>query len=169
MAVGPTEILTSLQQTTQALNAILVQLKTMAFMATGGGVTDGSNAAPGNVGEFLTITGANVGLSNANPTNLTSLSLSPGDWQVWGNATFSSSVAQLIATGLNTVSGTLPTALINLFYINLNTGAIAAGTFPVPQQRYSITTTTTIYLNAQVNFTTGPTSATGNIFARRMR
>jgi hypothetical protein len=50
------------------------------------GVTDGSNAAAGQVGEFLTATSASTNLGGAGTwqNNLFSMALTAGDWDVWG-------------------------------------------------------------------------------------
>lgn len=52
------------------------------------GVTDGSNAAPGMVGEFVRIVSSNVIYNSGNNTDvgINSLNLTPGDWDVWGVA-----------------------------------------------------------------------------------
>jgi hypothetical protein len=46
------------------------------------GVVDGSNAAPGWIGEYI-ITGAST--ANLNNTNITLMNLQPGDWDVSGH------------------------------------------------------------------------------------
>jgi hypothetical protein len=58
------------------------------------GVTDASNAIAGNVGEFLSASQATAtALTTATTLNLATLSLSPGDWDVWGQIIFTPSAA----------------------------------------------------------------------------
>jgi hypothetical protein len=53
------------------------------------GTSTGDNANPGNVGEFVTAS-VTTGLSMATdvPANITWITLSPGDWDVWGSVSF---------------------------------------------------------------------------------
>lgn len=46
------------------------------------GITDGSNAAPGYVGEQLNADATNNAIPQGTPTTLVSLNLTPGDWLV---------------------------------------------------------------------------------------
>ena len=57
------------------------------------GVTDGNDAAAGQVGEYVTASGSGVGLANGTPANVATLTLAAGDWDVSGNA-------QFVATGV---------------------------------------------------------------------
>jgi hypothetical protein len=56
------------------------------------GVTDGSNAAAGNVGEYISSIvpfGSGVSLSSGTSTQLATITLSAGDWDVSGEVYFS--------------------------------------------------------------------------------
>jgi hypothetical protein len=56
------------------------------------GVTDGSNAAAGNVGEYISSIvpfGSGVSLSSGTSTQLATITLSAGDWDVTGEVYFS--------------------------------------------------------------------------------
>ena len=57
-----------------------------ALSQIGRGVTDGSDAAAGQVGEYLVASATGVALVNNVPINVVSLDLSAGDWDVTGNA-----------------------------------------------------------------------------------
>src|SRR5262245_50475602 len=51
------------------------------------GTTTNDNAATGKIGEYLEseiLIGSHVQLTNATAANITSLSLTAGDWNVWG-------------------------------------------------------------------------------------
>jgi hypothetical protein len=135
------------------------------------GVTDGSNAAAGQIGELLSITsGATLGLSSGVPANYMTLGLTAGDWDVWGSAYLSASVgAALTTAALSTVSGALGSAY-NVGGIVMVNYYIASNYTIAPTQRISVSTPTTIYLVVQANFSSGTGSCTaGAIFARRVR
>ena len=57
---------------------------------SGVGVTDGSEAQPGQIGEYMTMTGTATGLANNVMAPVASLDLTAGDWDVSGNVQFSS-------------------------------------------------------------------------------
>lgn len=58
------------------------------------GVTDGSNAAPGNVGEFVSGTfTAPYGQPSPTVAMVSGPVLSPGDWDMWANVAFSTAIA----------------------------------------------------------------------------
>lgn len=135
------------------------------------GVTTNTAAAAGNVGEYPTPgVGTAVALSSATPANCTSISLTAGDWDVYGsimftgNATTSTSVRM---AGINTVSATLPAAPdLGEFYFgssSINESISVA----IPQTRQLLASTTTVYLVAQATFTTSNETATCKLQARR--
>lgn len=138
------------------------------------GVTDGSSAAAGDVGEIISSYIPNASAVSVattdTATNLTSISLTAGDWDIWGNVTFLNSATGNLSAGLaciNTTSATPPD--ISYFGIlsipsNANTGGMNAASF-----RVSITGTTTYYIIGQVTFSAGTTTMCGGIYARRVR
>jgi hypothetical protein len=141
------------------------------------GVTNGSNAAAGNVGEFLNISAAGnaVTLSSGVATNLMQLTLTPGDWDVWGEVWFSAAGSGTWgpwAAGINTTSGSLGGPGPAVAHTR-NPGQIAAAdSFIVAQQpcRINVSTNTTVYLIGQMNMGGSATgSAGGNLSARRRR
>ena len=134
------------------------------------GTTTNNNANAGSVGEFVTNTGSGVAISSATPTNITSISLTAGDWDVWGSIQYvQTGVATLtqIVASCSTTSATLA-AQPNVSILNLNF-LVANQTLVAPQQRFSFSTTTTVFLVGVVTFTSGSEAATGVINARRRR
>ena len=133
------------------------------------GTSTNDNASAGNVGELLSAAAGNS-LSNGVPANLTSISLSAGDWFVWGNASFVPGVIQadIFTCGINTVSATLPTSPNFSQIFTTTVGSNAATVLAVPQ-RISIAGTTSVYMVAEANFASGTCSATANLFAERRR
>lgn len=148
------------------------------------GTTTNNNANAGSVGEYVcaqvtnggspigcqTNSGTPVSLTSGTPGNITSVSLTAGDWDVSGAISFlpnSSTAIQLHATAVGTTSASLGNDYQAALY------SIAAGT-GVPRQispvvRISISSTTTVYLVGQANFTTSTLTAYGFIRARRVR
>lgn len=134
------------------------------------GTTTNNNANAGSVGEFVTSTGTNVSLTTNVPANITSISLTAGDWDVWGNIAFipgATTTTSAIYAGVSTTSATLPNDP-DRSAIVATLSAFNQG-IPAPQVRISIASTTTVYLVAQSTFGTSTMNATGAIRARRVR
>lgn len=154
---------------TGATTAAAARVNLGAFGITG--VTNGTDAAAGSVGEFVTATGASTGLTTGTSVNLTSISLTAGDWQVDG-------VIEFVAA-----AGTTPTSL----RVDINNTSATPGTFEKstlmgntfntqsvsrigsPVVRFNISATTTIYLIATATFASGSMTGQGYIKARRIR
>lgn len=146
-----------------------------AGFATAAGVTNASNAAAGQVGEYLSVVQAvSVGLTNNTAANITQLSLTAGDWDVDGAASLGSSAgAQGFIAALNTTTGTLPA--------NNYAGGYSQSLLVAPSQllaavvmatgtiRLNVTVTTVVYLVGFTLFTGGTVTAGGSIRARRVR
>src|SRR5262245_57492548 len=78
------------------------------------GTSTNDSAAAGYVGELMeseVLTGSAVSLTNNTAANVTSLSLTAGDWDVWGSVAFNAvaGTANLVVGAINTTSATLPT------------------------------------------------------------
>ncbi len=167
----PTADGTSGQMLTTNSSAILSwTTPTTAITAT---VTN-DNAGAGILGEYATATivsGSAVSLTTATPTDVTSVSLTAGDWEVWGVVDYilSSVTATDFKHGSHSTSATFggQDTFINLPFIT----TVLSDTLGVviPRTRYSLSGTTTIYLVAQGTFSAGTLTAYGSIFARRVR
>lgn len=125
------------------------------------GVTDGSDAAAGNIGEYLTNTSGAVALTSGAIANVVSLDLTAGDWDVSGNVIFTPSAGthSFFGVGMDApdvyLAATFSTAALNQ----------ALNTAP---RRYNVTATTTVWVVAQAVFA-GTCTATGTVRARRIR
>jgi hypothetical protein len=143
------------------------------------GTTTNDNAAAGVVGEFISAnltSGSAVNLTTATDANITSISLTAGDWEVSGTVHYSPAATTSItkyAAGLNTVSATMP---------SLNTAdqatewsepasVVASGfdSLKIGPARFSLAGTTTIFMVANSTFTVSTVAAFGSIHARRVR
>jgi hypothetical protein len=143
----------------------------------GRGVTDGSDAAAGQVGEYLTASRASsspLPLIAGALANVTSLDLTPGDWDVWGSVGFlpaGTTVVRSLQAWVNTASATQPAdGLLSVLQFSA-TGAAAGGAqiLVAPQRRMSLGAAGTAYLGTVTSFTTAAMSAYGIIAARRVR
>lgn len=148
-----------------------------ALLLPKAGVTNGSNAAAGQIGEYVSSTvlvaGA-VALTSGTPANVTSISLTAGDWDVWGNVGFNPGGATTYTAldgWIDTTSAASPVQPGNgaAFGIQAPLTAGQAQLFPTGMTRISISSTTTVYLGAFANFGTSTLSAFGFIGARRVR
>ena len=142
------------------------------------GVTTNSNAPTGAVGEFVSSNialGSAVALTTATAKNVTSISLTAGDWDVEGNAAFTAgatTTATAFASAISATTNSLGTAPASGAYVQLGISVGAAGVEPIlptGKVRVSIASTTTIYLVAQSTFAVSTMSAYGFISARRVR
>ena len=138
------------------------------------GTTTNNNANAGSVGEHITATGTSVALTNNTAANITSISLTAGDWEVSSSCTFipaGTTTTSSFVVGSSNVSATFPgdpfTALLQA-----NAGAFMTGakqSLAAPSQRFSLSGTTTVFLVAQAGFAVSTLTATGTIRARRVR
>lgn len=136
----------------------------------------GHAAIAGDPGEFIgsgVLAASAVSLTTDTSTNITSITLTPGDWDVEGMITFqpASATATTLRASLNTSSASLNTTN----YLNAygspqwTTASSVAASLTIPRQRHNITATTTIYLVANPTFSTGTMTAYGQVTARRVR
>lgn len=157
--------------------AVGLSTTTYADVAKAAGTTTNDNAASGAVGEFLEATravGAALSLTTTTATDLVSLSLTAGDWDVYGSIATAPDAGAIITRALgwlSTTSATIPTPPNAGAYVSLPfTGNPNQGVFaPVGQRRLSLSTTTTVYLTAHITFSGGTCTGYGYIGARRAR
>lgn len=139
------------------------------------GVTTNSNAAAGSVGEEISasvLISAAVSLSTGTTANITSISLTAGDWDVDGSVVITSSGNSTRYIGaINTTSATLPAEpyIGGITQLNMVSGANGNNILAVSNKRLSLAGTTTVYLLASHTFTTGTAGGAGGIRARRIR
>ena len=151
-------------------------IATFAFGIAGTGTNDA--ATTGNIGEFVSsviAVGSAVALTTATPANVTSISLTAGDWDVWGALGITGNVATTLASVQGSLSLTSATLLTvpGAYSADVPVAAALATLtqlhYPIAGTRLSIAATTTVYLVAQVAFAVNTCSAFGIIQARRVR
>lgn len=142
------------------------------------GTVTNNDAAAGSVGEYVSAVGTLSSVTISTAANMTSISLTAGDWDVsW----LVQSVANNASTNVVSITGSVSTtSATHSFtvgdYANMWFGS--AGTVPgsgnaliVPgiPKRFSLASTTTIYLIGSCNFTVSTNQMNGFIRARRVR
>jgi len=134
------------------------------------GVTDGSEAKAGEIGEYLTASGGPLSIANNTPTNIATLPLTAGDYDVWGQVAFTAAGTThptQIGASISTVSATLQQAT-TLLGAAFTTGAtLTIGT--AGSARVNVAAATTAYLVGFSTFTTAGMTASGTVYARRAR
>jgi hypothetical protein len=133
-------------------------------------VTTNSSAAVGVVGQVVTSTVSAVAITSGTLTNVTSISLPAGDWDVFGSvqAQAAGTTTTLYTSGgISTTSATLPAAGLQTVAPAGAAGLLVGG--PVPSQRLSLASTTTVYLVAQISYAVSTCTVAGSITARRER
>ncbi len=142
------------------------------------GVSTNSNASAGYVGELISSTvlgGSAVALTTGTPADITSISLTAGDWDVSGVICFTGNAATTVTSNngwISTTSATLPTPPNSGSFYTDQTSRTAGNTIlriSVGKIRISIASTTTVYLSGSSAFAVNSYSAFGFIGARRVR
>lgn len=143
---------------------------------TGGivGTTTNNDASAGSVGEAvssLVAVGSPISLTTATGANITSISLTAGDWDVSGNVNFSASTATVTGTsgGITATSATVPTDGSEVYSGVQVTLLSETDSVTIPAKRFSLSGTTTIYLVGKSTFSAGTVGGFGSITARRRR
>jgi len=140
------------------------------------GTTTNNNAAAGAVGEFMSsiVSSPGATLTTGAAANVTSLSLTAGDWDVWGEAWVSVGTggSSGVIAGLTTTSGVMPAAplaSVSRTSIIATLTSSQLQTLPAGKIRLSLAATTSVYLVALASFPSGTTTAFGSLSARRRR
>lgn len=148
---------------------------TGGVIAFGTGTND--NAVARQVGEYISssvLVGSAVSCANATTTNITLIALTAGDWDVSASL-ITNPAAGTVTTGVNAgiglTSATFGTlgAENNFSYIVPNAAGSTIAALNVGRMRISLSTTTNIYLIANISFSVSTMTAYGFIGARRVR
>lgn len=140
------------------------------------GTVAADNASAGSVGEFISssvASGSAVALTSNTPANITSITLTPGDWDVWGTICTNpagTTTQSFLLGGINTTSATVPSGSSGagiVFPIAVTAGNPVC--LPVGTVRQNPSASLTVYLTINSTFATSTNSAYGFIAARRRR
>ena len=149
----------------------------LAFSPTTGGIvgtTVADSAASGYVGEVISSTilaASAISLSNGVNANITSISLTAGDWDVYGNVYFICAGSTILLIAACTISTVSVTSNDSAYLFQTFPNPIAGNSTGIvaPTRRINISSTTTIYLVSGQTFSTSTLTGCGSIYARRMR
>jgi hypothetical protein len=137
------------------------------------GTTTNDSANAGSIGEYQEATSGSTSITSNTSTNIVSLSLTAGDWDVTGAVQYIANAGTTISTGaagVSTTSATLPAIPRYTFLAGVAvTNAIGSTTVPAIPTRISLSTTTTVFLVGFTSFAGGTANTTGFISARRRR
>ncbi len=157
-------------------NAVGVADSTFGFTILGTTLADDAN--PGWVGEYIHATvagGSAVACTSGVSRDIVSISLTKGDWDVDGKIAGFPALTTTWGTAqqygwINSTSATTPNPEVS-GYIYAPTSAVAGQlySFNTGTRRFSLASTTTIYLSCQFNFGVSTMGAFGEIRARRVR
>lgn len=156
-------------------------LRDIKFSPTTGGIigtTTNDSAGTGFVGEYIeSAVSATNTPANGVVGDLTSISLTAGDWNVTFISNFLRNTATMIQftsilAGISVTSGNSTTGLVqgsNRLDISEGATGIENMLAIIPEYRISISGTTTVYAKFSVTFTGGQPQAAGRLSARRVR
>lgn len=141
------------------------------------GVSNATSAGVGIIGEVISSSipiGSATSLTTATAKNITSISLTAGDWIISGNIGFiaaTTTLATVITASVSTTTNTQATSPNDGSFAQLSL-PFTAGTTQVmtlAPTEVNISSTTTYYLVGTGTFTTSTMTAYGSIKARRWR
>jgi hypothetical protein len=139
------------------------------------GTTTNDSAATGYIGEYVSSSigyGGRQALTTGTWLNITSISLTAGDWDVDGTVVYEGTSATITRfSGAPTTTSASPDADNDTFDNRQSIITLSGnvGAFATPKRRVSISSTTTVYLISRGYFSAGTLETYGRIQARRVR
>lgn len=139
------------------------------------GTTTNDSAAAGKIGEVITSTvllGSAISLSAGTVANITTLSLTAGDWDLFGVIAFSPGATTSVTQVIGSFSPTSATLATTPEQAKISTAAnvmVTDTALAMPTTRVSLAAPATYYLVARAIFTVSTMVAYGRITARRAR
>jgi hypothetical protein len=141
------------------------------------GTNTNDSATAGNIGEFVSSTvlqASASALTTSIPLNITSISLTAGDWDISGafyvipagTTTVSSLTGSISST--SATQNLVPGMYVQSIFTSVTPGVNPIG-YTIAGTRVSLSTTTTFFLVGQSNFATSTNAGFGIIQARRVR
>lgn len=137
------------------------------------GTVTNDAAVAGRVGEYgesVIAVGASTPLTSTTNKTVTSVSLAPGDYDVWGEVHSNvggSTLTQVWGGGISLTNNALDAQSFSTIWPASVAGA--NNSIAVAMRRISLAATTPVYLIATSNFTTSTSGAFGSISWRRVR
>lgn len=138
------------------------------------GTATNNNASAGSYGEYgesLVVAGSAVSATTSTPKDITSVSLTAGDYEVWGGIVESpagGTTTTFRQTWISSSSATLP-SLPDPSVFALNFSSTSSQIMQSGRKRFSLSGTTTVYLSYYGIFSGGTMGVYGSLQWRRMR
>lgn len=137
------------------------------------GTATNDNAPALSIGEYVSSNVGNTSISTVTQTDLTSISLTAGDWDVEGTITYvadATTIPVYLVASINTVSATnAASGRLGRTDKGETSGTGSTISLPTGRKRISLAATTTVYLVAYAQFSVSTMIAIGEIAARRVR
>lgn len=140
------------------------------------GTSDASSGAAGTVGESITslVVSPGVSLTTATAANVTSISITAGDWTCFGSVNFypaGTTTQSRLQAWISAVSATVPSLPGAGAYneLQISFGAGLNQTLITGTRRFSTASTVTLYLGAQASFAVSTETAGGSLRCIRVR
>ncbi len=151
-----------------------VSTLTVTSSTTLRGTQTNDSAAAGNIGEYMESVVASVASAGSGTFgDLTSLTLTPGDWDITGSCYFSGGTGYTVwQLGISATSGNSTAGLVlgsNRFVEDLTSGVSLEQNLYVPAYRVSIAASTVYYLKFAQTNSGGSAVGSGRLSARRVR
>lgn len=145
----------------------------VSFPAGIQGIVTASSATAGTVGEYISSAASAVSSpGNLQYFDVTSITLTAGDWDVRTVCVSNGSTVDDFVSGIGTATGNSATGLTNgdtSVELSINAGTATNLAITIPSVQKNITSTTTYYLKARYEYASGSPTASGRISARRIR
>jgi hypothetical protein len=150
----------------------LMNTTTQTNVGTIQGIRAGNAPAAGFLGEQIrsaVASGSSISLSTTVAANITSISLTPGIWDVSSiiNSTAQTTTCTAYISSISTTSATTGTNGDNRADGQPPSSTLATSV-SIPAYRLTLAATTTVYLVAQANFSAGTVTVFGRISATRV-
>ena len=139
------------------------------------GTDTNDSASAGNVGEYFQNTSPFIGLSSGAAADIGQITLTAGDWDVWGtivSSPGSGATPTYVKAWLNTAPASDPGPPNGgAYWLNQDAagGSGLETIAPIGMKRLSLAGTATVYISCLANFSGGTMQALGFIAARRAR
>lgn len=138
------------------------------------GTTTNNNANAGSVGEFVSAalaSGSAISLTTVTPVNVVSVSLTAGDWDCQGQVSQTASVgASDMQVNITTTTAGITNGNNGGFaHLAISGASLGGNTINTGRVRFSLASTTTIFLVTQAAFASGTCTAFGFLSCRRVR
>lgn len=131
----------------------------------------GADTGPSSISTSYIPIGAETSLATNTATDVASLTLDPGDWDVSGVVSFDMTGATTASTvcWINSTSVTNPADGTEAYSGLTTTAATEKDSVVVPRKQFLLTASTTIYLSCNRVFSAGSGAVFGSVTARRLR